>query len=183
VFVAVERTINGITATHLEAFDTALTLDCVVEIDDELSTVSTYAGDSVWLRAATESWGPIAVESSTGMLAEILDHDGPLEAGLNFTPLVQTLTPEPQTQDSKSSGNVKRITKARVFVYEGTRAIVGNVAMTAHNGNEDVTLAPIARTVWHEVSLLGRDREPSVTITQIDPVPLTVLGMSMEVAL
>jgi hypothetical protein len=183
VFVAVERTINSTTATHLEAFDTALTLDCVVEMDDEFDTVPTYAGASMWLRAGTESWGPISVATTTGLLAEVLDHDGALEAGLNFTPLVRTLTPEPQTQDGRSSGNVKRITKARVYIHEGTRAVVGNVPMTAHNGSEDVTIAPVARTVWHEVNLLGREREPSVTITQVDPVPLTVLGMSMEVVL
>lgn len=181
VFVAVERTINGTTATHLEAFDTALTLDCAVEIDSEIEPVALYSGDSVWLRAGTESWGPIDVDATTGLLAEILDHDGALEAGMNFTPLVQTLTPEPQVQDARSSGNIKRITKARVYVYQGTRAIVGNVPMAAHDGSDDVTIAPLARTVWHEVSLLGREREPSVTITQIDPVPLTVLGMSMEV--
>ena len=180
VFVVVERTFGAGRSWCLERFDESVTLDGVAELATEGAAAPLYAGMDVWARAGRESWGPLSMDGN-GRLTETIGVDGALEVGRHFRPLVRTLSPEPQRPNGTSAGTVKRITKARVYVLSSTRVALNGRTMTAHDIGEDVTAAPVARTDWHEVTLLGRQREPYVEITQDDPVPMTVLGLSMEV--
>lgn len=181
VFAVVEREFDAGTAWCLEAFDQTLTMDGVVEIASEAATAPLYAGMEVWARAGRESWGPLAVDE-IGRFVGRPGATGGLEIGRRFTPLVRTFPPEPQTQRGVAAGAVKRIVSARVYVDNSSRVVINGIVMESHNIGEDVTAAPPARTEWRHVKLLGRQRGPYVEISQEDPVPMTVLGIEVEVA-
>ncbi|CAO3426714.1 hypothetical protein [Azospirillum argentinense] len=180
VFAVVERAFPGGSTWRLERFDQALMTDGAAILPPGSSSAPLYGSMAAHFRAGNLFFGAMAVRADGTV--EGLDVGAyTIEAGRFFRPLVETLPPEPKLPGGGTAGRVKRVSKVRTYVQDTIRINVGGRALDAYRVGEDVSAPPAARTEWVEVGLLGRSHEPTVTITQDEPLPLTVLGMSMEV--
>ncbi|WP_353861281.1 hypothetical protein [Azospirillum formosense] len=182
VFAVVERRFNsGSRAWCLERFDQALTTDGAVILPaGSPAYAPAFAGMEPHARSGTHYLGQVDA-GAFGLIADLGTPAEPVEVGRLFRPTVETLPPEPKLPSGGTAGHVKRVSRARVYVQDSVRVKVGDRAMDAYRVGEAVSDPPPLRTEWFEVGLLGRGREPSVIITQDEPLPMTILGMSMEV--
>jgi hypothetical protein len=180
IFAVVERDFAGVTRWCLERFDQELTTDGAVILPTGGGSAPLFAGMTVHARSGTSYLGPVEIPAG-GVVPDLDAGGAAVELGRLFTPLVETLPPEPKFPSGSVAARVKRISGIRVYALGASRLRVGDRIMSAHDIGEDVTAAPRARSGWIEARLLGRSREPTVTITQDEPLPMTVLGISMEV--
>ncbi|MBK3775928.1 hypothetical protein GAY31_17475 [Azospirillum brasilense] len=181
IFAAVERVSGGVALWHLERFDQALTTDGAVILPPGSTLAPALAGTTAQARVGTHYLGAVDVRGDTGMAPDLETGPYSVELGRFFRPIVETLPPEPKLPNGGTAGHVKRICRVRAYVQDAVRVRIENRTMDAYRVGEDVTAPPLARTEWVEVGVLGRSREPTVTITQDEPLPMTILGMSMEV--
>ena len=70
---------------------------------------------------------------------------------------------------------------AHHHLQQQTRELVGLYERQAYLINEDANLPPPRRTGPQRLKFLGWRRDPTLTITQPDPLPLTVLAVKTEV--
>lgn len=182
VFAAVERVFaSGAATVCLEVFAEDLSLDGVVDVASADATAPLYAGMAVAARAGTVVFDEATVGDDGRLFGVEWDGIASFEVGRDFPVLVRTFTPQPPNQPA-AVGRVKRITRARVWVHEGTRVSLNGDAMQSYRMDEDTGAAPPLRTGWFEVALRGRAAEPALEIGRASPVPGTVLAVSMEVS-
>lgn len=180
IFVSVERTIAGVTTYTLEKLDSDLRLDAVKTFTSASDTVSAYAGQIIRVTGDSYDFGQIEV-GVAGAIVVDTEFAGPFEAGFYFAPDV-TLLPAEVVSDETIAGLKKRFTKINVHVKDSGRYGVNGVYTSSYRAGEDLTAPPPARTEVKRFSTLGRSYEPEINITQDAAVPLTVLGISMEVS-
>lgn len=180
VFAVVEREFDGTARWCLESFDQGMTLDGAVVVDAGGDPVALFSGMTVHARAGTAAYGTVDVDG-TGAYADPSDGADGLEVGRFYRPTVETQPPEPKLPSGGTAGHIKRISRVRLYVHDAVRVKVAGRMMEAYRVGEDMAVAPPPRTEWIEATLLGRAREPTITITQDEPLPATILGISMEV--
>jgi len=182
IFVAVERQFATGTAWRLERFDQALCTDGAAVLPSSTGAAPLFAGMEVQARSGTSAFGPVSIATG-GAVPDLGVSGATLELGRYFRPVIETLPPEPKLATGGVAARVKRVSRVRIYILDALRVRVGDRVMEAHQIGEDVTTAPPARTEWIEAGMLGRSKEPTVTITQDEPLPMTILGVSMEVIL
>lgn len=106
--------------------------------------------------------------------------------GFNYTPILETMPIDKDIQNGPLTGQIKRISRAVIDVADTL-----NIALQASDSsakslvirqvNFNVTQSVAKVTGKKEFYFLGYDREPTVKITQTEPLPLKVLGMAVEV--
>lgn len=180
VFAAVERAFATGAVWCLERFDQALCTDGAVVLPTGIGPAYALSRLTVRARSGTSEFGDVEIPD-TGIAPDLDLAGAPLELGRFFAPLVETLPPEPKMQMGGAAARVKRISRVRLYVLDALRVRCGDRIMEAHRIGEDANGAPPARTEWIEAGLLGRSKEPTVTITQDECLPMTILGISMEV--
>ena len=183
VFTVVKRTIAGVDTYILELFDQELTLDATLTLANATGTLAPYAGHRVQAVKSTWAFGGIDVAAGTGVISIPTSVPGPFMVGLDYTPMFETLPPEIQLPDGTMAGPRKRIVRVWTHTLTSARFSVNGLAITAYRGGDDFTAPPPLRTEVNEFRVLGWDRDPTVTLTQADPVPLIMLGISIEVSI
>jgi hypothetical protein len=113
-------------------------------------------------------------------------HATGVNIGFNYTPILETMPIDKEVQGGPLTGQIKRISRAVIDVADTL-----NVALQAGDKsakslvirqvNFDVTQSVAKVTGKKEFYFLGYDREPTVKITQTEPLPLKLLGMAVEV--
>ena len=113
-------------------------------------------------------------------------HSAGVNIGFNYTPTLETMPIDKDIQNGPLTGQIKRISRAVIDVADTL-----NIALQASDSNAkslvirqvnfDVTQSVAKVTGKKEFYFLGYDREPTVKITQTEPLPLKVLGMAVEV--
>ena len=113
-------------------------------------------------------------------------HATGVNIGFNYTPILETMPIDKDIQNGPLTGQIKRISRAVIDVADTL-----NIALQASDGsakslvirqvNFNVTQSVAKVTGKKEFYFLGYDREPTVKITQTEPLPLKVLGMAVEV--
>ena len=113
-------------------------------------------------------------------------HATGVNIGFNYTPILETMPVDKEIQTGPLTGQIKRISRAVIDVADTL-----NIALQASDGsakslvirqvNFNVTQSVAKVTGKKEFYFLGYDREPTVKITQTEPLPLKVLGMAVEV--
>jgi hypothetical protein len=175
-----ERTIGGSTTYLLEIFDQTCTLDAATNFTD-LSTVTGTYGTEADLCVVQGYWSlgtyPVPSEFQPG---------GTYTVGLNFETELQTLPPEVEMPGGTKTGLYKRIARAQVYTLKSgpiTVAGPGNsYANSSYTMADDLSQPPPPITGPQDFRLNGWVIDPTVTITQNDPLPLTILGMTMDIA-
>lgn len=103
------------------------------------------------------------------------------EVGLFFRPTVKTMPIEKDIGPGYNLMTEKRIVRAMVYMQNTTNLKVQDVLLPFRNfGTGILDQAPTEFTGKKEVYLLGWTKTAQVTITQDEPGPMTVLGLSLE---
>jgi hypothetical protein len=106
-----------------------------------------------------------------------------ITAGLNFDFEVIPLSPDMQLPDGPMTGEKRRISSAIIHVHDSlSLAVDGRSVVTTQIG-ADLSVAPARISRKIRRFLLGYDRDPVVTLSQLAPLPVTILGMTMEISL
>ena len=147
---------------------------------DTLTGLTHLNGETVRVKADEAVQGDEAVSGGQiviGRDAEII------EAGLNYVPTIQTM---PLNVALKQGPNVfakKKIQRVSLRLFESNGIIVNGQVIADKTIGQDQFDPATPQTGEVRIHILGWTLDASVTITQIDPVPMTLLSIGLEVAL
>ena len=186
MYFVVERSINSVTKRFLERFNelhftdgsslvtTGLPTDTFTGLDHLEGELCRVRADGNVLQDRTPSSGSVTIER---------DATTSFEIGLNFNPNVITLSLE-VPQFGTGFGRKKRISEITVRVNETSGIRVNGNIVSFKSFGEDSLLDkanPVFTGDKTVEGVLGWEERQQVTITQVDPLPMTVLAFSMEV--
>mgnify|MGYP003671815390 FL=1 len=184
LFAAVRRSINGSNVFYLEKFsdDDSVTLDSQKTISGSGATftgLAHLAGESVYLIANGVSLGAHTV---TGAGAVTITETGvtSLKAGFNYPPTLTTMPADASTRSGPRTGDVRRILRASLVLNTALSVAVQGQEMIVRQVTDDLSLPPVAITDSKDFYFRGYSRNPTVTITQTDPLSLRILALALE---
>jgi hypothetical protein len=133
-------------------------------------------GDGAFDGTAVVSGGQVTVDA---------DHTN-TECGLRFTPIIETMPLNIPLQNGPNFSEPKKINRVTIDYFESLGMIVSNsVGQSARIADKtmavDVFDNPTPQTGRKDIWLLGWDNVATVTITQEEPVPMTILSIAVEV--
>ena len=183
IYAVVEREINSVTKTFLELLDNDYHTDAASKQTNATATtdwtVAHLPSTEVVVKSGNYSLGTYTTDSSGDLtLTDAVDE---VEIGLNYTPELTTLPPEFQLQDGISVGQKRRVVRAVLDLNESLNVKTKGTSILIRRVTDDFSLEPTAVTERKEVYLLGWGKEGTVTITQDQPLPLTINGLLLEV--
>ena len=113
-------------------------------------------------------------------------HAAGVNIGFDYTPTLETMPIDKEVANGPLTGEIKRISRAVVDVSNALNVALQASDKTAKNliiRQVDFNVAQSVSAVSgkKEFFFLGYDREPTVKITQTEPLPLKILGMAVEV--
>jgi hypothetical protein len=155
-------------------FDQDLTLDMAIT-SATLSDVTTYFGaETVKVVVGSYSLGnyPLTIENPP---------DGPYTVGFDYTTRIEPMPPSIEDNEGSIVGQYMRITDCYVSVISSARFAQEGYALAAYQVTDDFSVAPPLRTGPQRFQFQGWEQEPTIPITQPDPLPLTVLAMKSVV--
>jgi len=185
IYAVVERTINSDTLTTLEQLDNDFHTDCAKKYTNATATtdwtIAHLPNTEVVVKSGNYSMGTFTTDSSGDLtLTEAVTE---VEIGLNYTPEMITLPPEFQLQDGISVGQKRRVVRAVLDLNETLEVKTSGTKIQVRRVTDDFSQEPTPITERKEVYLLGWGKEGTVTITQDQPLPLTINGLMLEVEL
>lgn len=179
LYAAVERTIDNQTKYILELFDQDITLDCAIEYatDTDMDTdVPTDFGDTT-VNVVTPDYHlgewPVSLRTMP---------DGPYTVGLYYTTTTEILPPIIDGPEGPMAGDYMRIVEAYVHVLTSARFAANGFTLQAYQLSDDISLPPPLKNGPQRFQFMGWEREPTITITQADPLPLKILAVRTIVA-
>ena len=183
IYAVVEREINSVTKTFLELLDNEYHTDAASKQTNATVTtdwtVAHLPSTEVVVKSGNYSLGTYTTDSSGDLtLTDAVDE---VEIGLNYTPELTTLPPEFQLQDGISVGQKRRVVRAVLDLNESLNVKTRGTSILIRRVTDDFSVEPTAVTERKEVYLLGWGKEGTVTITQDQPLPLTINGLLLEV--
>jgi hypothetical protein len=176
LYAAVARTIKGASVHLLELFDQAVTLDAAQLFDDLADVPAVYGSTTVHVVVGNYHLGthPVMLEDPPP--------PGPYWVGLDYTTRIETLPPVLDDGEGSHVGELMRIVQTDVIALDSARFRAQGYELTAYLVTEPLDQPPPLRSGAQRIQFLGWRREPTITITQPDPLPLTVLGIRSTVA-
>ena len=182
IYTVVERTINSATVTSLELFQNDHYLDMSSQQTGSATatwTVSHLPNTSVQVRSGNYSLGTFTTNGSGELtLGQAVTS---VEIGLAYTPEITTLPPEMQLPDGVSVGQKRRVVRAVLDLVSTLNVKAGGTRILLRSVTDDFSQEPTSLTQRKEVYLLGWSKEGRVTVTQEEPLPMTLNGILLEV--
>ena len=182
VYLYVKRTIGEATKYFVEALDNNHFTDCSKQITQSASaTVSGLAhlnsqvcrvrADSSVMNDATPSGGAITLARTATQI----------EVGINFDVTIKTM-PASVTMDSGPVAvRKRRISRVSAQLHESSGLKINGKSVPNKNlGANILGNAPESFTGIKTLPILGYSKTAQVTVTQTDPLPLTLLGLTIE---
>lgn len=179
LYAAVKRTIGTDTRYILEKFDQSITLDCATQyadksaldagIPDRYSTSAVHVVSSEYYLG---TW-PLSLRTVPA---------GPHIAGIYYTSTIETLPPVIQDQEGAMAGDIMRIVECYVHVLGSARFAANGYSLTSYQVTDDVSQPPPLKNGPQRFQFAGWQREPTITVTQNDPLPLDILAIRSIVA-
>ena len=183
IFVVVKRTINSSTVYYLEEFSFDATMDCAKDATGPASTwtgLSHLEAETVDMRSGYWYLGTDTVASGQVVTSETFDD---VQVGMPFTWTIQPMPVEPQYDERRPMMlHPKRINRVLIPVKDGLVFAVNGRDVLMHKVDDDFSVQPVLRTEVREVRDLGYQREATIEVTGPVPLPITILGLTMEVA-
>ena len=189
MYCVVERTINGIINNYLERFDFDTYTDSAVQYTTGLPT-DTFTGlghlegevcrvkaDGNILDDVTVVGGSVTIERDADTICEI---------GLDWKPLFVTLPYENPEIIGPALDREKHLARVYVRVYETSQIKINGSSPSLYSLVDENPLDavnPVFSGVVDEPATDGWDKNGYVTITQDDPLPLTVLSIGTKVTI
>jgi len=183
VYFLVKRTINGSVKRFLEKLDPDSYTDSNVRVtlSPKGKTVTGLAHlNSEECRVRADgSIMPNATPSSGSITLSRDSED--VEVGLNYDATIETMPVNQDFQDGPILIRKKRIVRVIGNFYESLGVSVNGEYMVDRSFGMALGSSLTPFTGIKEMYLLGWDDLAQVTITQVDPGPMTVLGLGVEV--
>ena len=182
VYMYVKRTINSSTVYHVEALDNNHYTDASKQVTQSASaTVSGLAhlngqecrvrADSAIMANATPSSGSITLSRTATNI----------EVGLNYDVTIKTMPAAIALQSGPVSTKKRRISKVSAQLYQSSGLKINGKAVPNKSfGSSVLGQAPESFTGIKTLPVLGYSKTAQVTVTQTDPLPLTLLGLTLE---
>lgn len=109
-----------------------------------------------------------------------------VKIGFNYIPTLETMPVDKEIPSGPLTGQPRRISKAYIDIYESL-----NLNIKAADKNpKNLVITQLGFTAGSDLSkvsgkqefnFLGYDKNPTITISQSDPLPLKILGIAMEI--
>lgn len=183
VYAITERTINGSTLTSLELLSNQYHLDCAIKQTSGSATknwaISYLPNTDVYVKSGNYSLGSYTTDGSGNIT--LTDAVTEVEIGINYTPTLTTLPPEFQLANGVSIGQKRRVVRVVLDLNETLDVKTKGTNLLIRRVTDDFSVEPSAVTERKEVYLLGWGKEGTVTLTQDQPLPLTLNGLMLEV--
>jgi hypothetical protein len=176
LYAACIRSIAGNTVYTLERFDQDITLDCAVELTD-LDEVADHFGNTP-VNVVTEG----GLHLGTYPLSLDETPAGPYIVGFAYDSEIETFPPSIESDGGSRAGDEMRIVEAYVHVQSSARFAANGYELTAYQAHDALDEPPPVKNGPQRFQFLGWQREPTILITQTDPLPLKVLAVRQLVA-
>ena len=184
VYLVVKRNINGSDQRFIEEINKNHYTDCsVLQTLSPASDTVTGLGHLNGEECRVKADGAVQPNETPSGGSITLGRDATtVEVGLNFDTTIKTMPLNMQFQDGPTLTRKKRITQVEANLYESLGVYInGNQLADRQFGEDMLDTTPTPFTGIKETHLLGWDEAAQVTITQQDPVPMTVLALAIEV--
>ena len=182
VFFSVLR--NGTYRLERLTSDAPATLDGAIDYTSANAkttwTISTiFAGQSVHVTSGDYYLGEFLVSGSGQLVLSVAVAS--ITVGYEFDWLVRTLPVNLQLPNGWSSGLRKRISRVLINLYSTLALSIAGNRLLLRQAGDDFSEPPARFTGTKELFVLGYARDPYVEVTRQEPLPVTVLGLSIEV--
>jgi len=184
IYVVVQRTINSVVQYHVETFSNDFTLDNAVSGGAAANVTATnFAAKTV--KVITD--GVVLsdeVASSGGLVTFDRSSVTSYQVGQDYTVTIATMPIEPRLQVGNMRGFKKRIIEVEAEFYKTQNASVNSVEVPFRTFDSAVLDTAVAEfTGLKRVGpLLGYDYEGSVTVTQTQPLKMTLLFLDYRLS-
>lgn len=181
LYTYTKRTIGGVDTFFLEREDPSLTTDSSASSTstDTLTGLGHLEGETVDVIADGSYQGEFVV---SGGQVTIERQANLITGGLNFIPLIESMPLNIALQNGPNAALPKRIVRAGVELFESNGVLVNGQRMADKTMGVDVFEPPIPNTGLERIFLQGWSVEASLTITQDEPMPMTILATYLEVS-
>ncbi len=186
LFAAVQRTLNNVSVRTLEVFEDDRTLDCSSD-DSSMTATVTFAGAApqlanmdVQVVSGYLYLGEFTANGSGDIVVQ--DEVTSITAGLDYTPSFTTLPAAVVLANGSARGEIKRMVKCVLFLNNAVDCVLSSQRLIIRNVIDDLSLDPTPFNGSKEFALRGYTREAQFTVTQEAPLPLTILGFNLEIA-
>ena len=187
VYVYVKRTINSVVKYYVEALTHDYYTDSAVQVSGATHattfevTLGTNHLDGQECRVRVDGYTHANKTPVAGKIT--LDKFGTdVEVGLEYALEIKTMPVNIQFQSGPINTKMRRILKVSAQLYEASGISINGKALPVRNFGIGVLGTGISSfTGIKTVPLLGYSKSTQVTVTQSDPMPMTLLGLTLEV--
>ena len=187
IYVVVKRTIGGSAKYYLEVFDDDFTTDSAVQKSTGFSGTS-YTGHShlegKTVAIVRDDIVDPSVAVSSGAVTTIAQPVNYMEAGLDFDVEVKTMPFEPKLASGSVQSQKRRILEISPMLFKSQNVSINNFDIPLDtfpfSGSGGV---PTFTGTKKTMGFRGYTRDAQITITQTQPVFLTVLSLDFKVSI
>ena len=164
---------------YLVALPAIVKVSCIAGAEVNPST------DKVFAVYGNGSLGEFTVDSNNRITLTSAPFPTGTRVGFNFTPILETMPIDKEIDTGPLTGQPRRVNKAIVDISGGL-----DITMKAQDLNsKELVIQQAGFTAGTDISpvtdkkefnFLGYSKNPTITISQNDPLPLKVLGIAME---
>lgn len=184
IYFSVKRTVNSSDEYYIEKTNIdAYTDSAVIYATPGTATLTGLThleGEEVRVRADESVMGNETVASGQVIIDRVAVTSA--EVGFNFDATIKTMPIEKDVGPGININGEKRIVNCAVVMKETLGITINDYIVPFRSFGAAVLDEPITPfTGKKEMYLLGWSKTAQVTIKQIDPTPMTILGLSLEV--
>jgi hypothetical protein len=147
---------------------------------------SVYGEESINAVFGNSSLGSFTINASDQITLINAPRSSGVKVGFNYTPIMETMPIDKELPTGPLTAQVRRISKVYVDIFDSLNLNIKaadktskNLIITQLNFNAGDDLQKVSGK--QEFNFLGYDKNPTITISQSDPLPLKILGLAMEV--
>ncbi len=182
LYLLVEREINSQTVYYVEVESLAALTDSAVISSvggsPTLTGLDHLEGEEVDVKADGSYQGKFTV--SGGQITITRDADT-IEAGLTYSPIIETMPLNLGLQNGPNAASKKKILRAAIQLFESNGIIVNGQRLADKTIGVNQFDAPEPQTGFKRITLSGWSLEAQITITQSTPFNMTILSIGQEV--
>jgi hypothetical protein len=184
VYFHVKRTINGSTVYTIEALDNNTYTDSAVHVVNSPASATVTGLDHLnskecRVRADGSVMDNATPASGSITLARTATN---VEVGINYDIEVKTMPVNVTFGSGPINATKRRILRVSAQLYQANGIKINGKAVTDKGFGVGVLgVAPTGFTGMKTVPMLGYSKTSQVTVTQSDPAPMTLLGLTLEI--
>ena len=185
-YFTVQRTIDSVTYNYLEKLDETIYTDSALVIESHSSATVTGLDHLEGEIVRVKLGGAVQTDATVASGQITLDRTPSAEAveiGLDFNPEITTMPVSDGFQDGPTLNREKRIVRCTINRYQSLGILVNDEVVPDRQLDVDTfDDVPAPSDEVTEIYLNGWSQTAQLTLTQVDPLPMTILGLDLEVS-